>query len=201
MGVCLGSVGEGLKQRKARTRSEGSKAPRHTASTSVLNLFCSSSKVFLILNRHCHIAPSPTAAASYLDSCLPPCCPFFLSLLASACLSPHTQPHTTHYSTHTLYTTHYAQLNPLHSHTHATEGFALDWSRVVAGRLVTGRHNVCCCGRGVAVSPVCLCCWQQQSQWQHPGGGDCLSVGCWKQQHYQHQTTCSRYMAPLNPAH
>lgn len=30
------------------------------------------------------------------------------------------------------------QLTPLHSHTHSTEGFALDWSRVTAGRLVTG---------------------------------------------------------------
>lgn len=30
------------------------------------------------------------------------------------------------------------QLTPLASHTHSTEGFALDWSRVTAGRLVTG---------------------------------------------------------------
>jgi hypothetical protein len=30
------------------------------------------------------------------------------------------------------------QLNPLFSYSHSTEGFALDWSRVTAGRLVTG---------------------------------------------------------------
>ncbi|KAF6264703.1 WD40-repeat-containing domain protein [Scenedesmus sp. NREL 46B-D3] len=31
-----------------------------------------------------------------------------------------------------------AQVNPLQTHAHATEGFAVDWSRVKAGRLATG---------------------------------------------------------------
>ena len=41
------------------------------------------------------------------------------------------------------------QLNPLHSSNHSTEGFAMDCSRVVAGRLVTGGCAcVCVCGGG-----------------------------------------------------
>ena len=46
------------------------------------------------------------------------------------------------------------QLNPLHSFNHSTEGFAMDWSRVVAGRLVTGGWWL---GGGYGREDVCGC--------------------------------------------